>query len=44
MTFCVDIFLGNNEKQIGLRMEDTVRITEEGVEELTHFPQELFEL
>ena len=44
MTFCVDIFLGNNDKQIGLRMEDTVRITEEGVEELTHFPQELFEL
>lgn len=44
MTFCADIFLGNHEKKRGLRIEDVIRVTKEGVENLTNFPTELFEL
>lgn len=44
MTFCLDVFLGNAKTKTGLRMEDVIRITESGVENLTHYPQELFEL
>ncbi|HOJ10667.1 MAG TPA: Xaa-Pro peptidase family protein [Clostridiales bacterium] len=44
MTFCVDIFLGSNITQTGLRIEDVVRITSSGVEQLTNYPCELFEL
>jgi Xaa-Pro aminopeptidase len=44
MTFCVDIFLGNHETKTGLRMEDVVRITKDGVENLTDYPRELFEI
>lgn len=44
MTFCVDIFLGSKEKEIGLRMEDVVCITADGVENLTNYPRELFEI
>ena len=38
MTFCADIFLG------GLRIEDVVRVTKDGAENLTNYPRELFEL
>ena len=44
MTFCVDIFLGSNEKEIGLRMEDVVRVTKDGCENLTNYSRELFEI
>jgi Xaa-Pro aminopeptidase len=44
MTFCVDIFLGNNASETGLRIEDVVRITKDGVEQLTGYPREFFEL
>lgn len=44
MTFCVDIFLGSKEKEIGLRMEDVVRVTKDGVENLTNYPRKLFEI
>lgn len=44
MTFCVDIFLGSNDAQIGLRIEDTARITQDGAEIMTDYPRELFEL
>lgn len=44
MTFCLDIFLGNNQLKTGLRMEDVIRITDIGVEELTNYPRKLYEL
>lgn len=44
MTFCVDVFLGDNERKTGLRMEDVVRVTAEGVENMTHYPTEIFEI
>lgn len=44
MTFCLDVFLGNNKNKTGLRMEDVIRITKDGTENLTHYPQKLFEL
>jgi Xaa-Pro aminopeptidase len=44
MTFCADIFLGNHAKKHGLRIEDVVRVTKDGAENLTNYPRELFEL
>ena len=44
MTFCADIFLGSSIKKHGLRMEDVVRVTKDGAENLTDYPRELFEL
>ena len=44
MTFCADIFLGSSVKKHGLRVEDVVRVTKDGAENLTHYPRELFEL
>lgn len=44
MTFCADIFLGSKEKKIGLRIEDVIRVTDNGVENLTNYPKEFWEL
>ena len=44
MTFCVDIFLGSAKTETGLRMEDVVCVKRDGVEELTNYPRELFEI
>lgn len=44
MTFCCDIFLGNSKKKRGLRMEDVIRVTKDGCENLTKYPQRVFEL
>lgn len=44
MTFCADIFLGSHEKKCGLRIEDVVRVTKDGAENLTNYPRVLFEL
>lgn len=44
MTFCADIFLGNSKTKTGLRIEDVVRITKDGSENLTNYPRKLFEI
>ena len=44
MTFCVDIFLGSAKTETGLRMEDVVCVKKDGVENLTNYPRELFEI
>lgn len=44
MTFCADIFLGNNRNKTGLRMEDVIRVTKDGAENLTNYPRKLFEI
>lgn len=44
MTFCVDIFLGNNKTKTGLRIEDVVRITKDGCENLTNYSRDLYEI
>lgn len=44
MTFCADIFLGNTQKHIGLRIEDVVRVTDTGAENLTDYPRKIFEI
>lgn len=44
MTFCVDIFLGNNATHTGLRIEDVVCVKKDGAENLTDYPQEIFEI
>ena len=44
MTFCSDLFLGNHDTKRGIRIEDVVRITKDGCENLTHYPLELFEI
>lgn len=44
MTFCVDIFLGSREKEIGLRMEDVACVKPDGAEILTDYPRLFWEL
>ena len=44
MTFCCDIFLGNPKFKMGLRMEDVIRVTKDGCENLTSYPQTIFEI
>ena len=44
MTFCVDIFLGSEKTETGLRMEDVICVTRDGAENLTDYPRELFEI
>ena len=44
MTFCSDIFLGSHETKVGLRIEDVIRVTADGVENLTNYPRKLFEI
>ncbi len=44
MTFSLDIFLGNHKTRRGLRIEDVIRITGNGVENLTNYPKKIFEI
>lgn len=44
MTFCCDIFLGNGKYKKGLRMEDVIRVTKDGCENLTNYSQKVFEI
>ncbi len=44
MTFCSDLFLGSPKEKRGIRIEDVVRITKDGCENLTHYRRDLFEI
>lgn len=44
MTFCSDIFLGSHKTKRGIRIEDVIRVTKDGCENLTNFPRKLFEI
>lgn len=44
MTFCSDLFLGSHETKRGIRIEDVVRVTKDGCENLTAYPRTLFEI
>ncbi len=44
MTFCSDIFLGSHKTKRGIRIEDVVRVTKDGCENLTSYPRKLFEI
>ena len=41
MTYCVDIFMYNGDRQ-GFRVEDSVRVGKDGADNLTDFPKEIF--
>jgi len=36
--------MGSEKTKRGLRMEDVIRITKDGIENLTDYPRKLFEL
>ncbi len=40
MTFCIDMFLGNNDTGFGLRYEDSVRVGKERGDVYTKFPRQ----
>lgn len=44
MTYCVDIFMGNNTLKQGFRIEDSVRVGKERVENMTNYRKEIFHL
>lgn len=44
MTYCVDIFMGNNTLQQGLRIEDSVRVGKTEADNMTNYPKEIFVL
>ena len=42
MVFCMDIFLADHERKRGVRYEDMVRVTANGIEGLTSYPDVIF--
>ena len=42
MTYCVDIFMGNNTMEQGFRIEDSVRVGKTCADNMTHYPKEIF--
>ena len=42
MTYCIDIFMGNNRTQRGFRIEDSVRVGKDRADSMTHYRKELF--
>lgn len=42
MTYCVDIFMGNNKMEQGFRIEDSVRVGKTEADSMTHYPKEIF--
>ena len=43
MTFCVDIFMGNNKTERGFRIEDSVRVGTNGADSMTNYRKEIFQ-
>jgi Xaa-Pro aminopeptidase len=44
MTYCVDIFMGNNKTRRGFRIEDSVRVGKTACDNMTNYPKEIFRL
>lgn len=42
MTYCIDIFMGNNRTQRGFRIEDSVRVGRDRADSMTNYKKELF--
>ena len=42
MTFCIDLFMGNNVTKHGFRIEDSVRVGKTGADSMTHYKKEIF--
>lgn len=42
MTYCACLFLHNNETEMGLRVEDTMRVGKDRAEVMTNYPKEIF--
>ena len=42
MTYCVDIFMGNNALKRGFRIEDSVRVGSDHCENMTDYPKVIF--
>ena len=42
MTYCVDIFMGNNTMEQGFRIEDSVRVGKECADNMTCYRKEIF--
>ena len=44
MTFCTCLYLGNDKDEIGIRIEDGFRITEDGAELFSDYRREVIEI
>ena len=44
MTFCFCLYLGDDEKKMGIRIEDGFRVTADGIESFTDYRRELIEI
>jgi Xaa-Pro aminopeptidase len=42
MTYCVDVFMGNNRTEHGFRIEDSVRVGKTCVDNMTNYPRDIF--
>ncbi len=42
MTYCIDIFMGNNRTERGFRIEDSVRVGKDRADNMTNYKKELF--
>ena len=42
MTYCACLYMGNNETKRGFRIEDSLRVGKDGVENMTNYKKELF--
>lgn len=44
MTYCVDVFMGNNQMEQGFRIEDSVRVGKEHADNMTAYPRTIFRI